>query len=270
MNGGWMSRISTAAAIGTLVVGWLSMALWPITSMAEEAREPSQHSGKSNIDAVLELFTSQGCSSCPAADALMHAYIERRNVMVLSFPVDYWDYLGWKDTLASPKFSERQRAYARARGDGRVYTPQVVVSGGEHVIGSNASAIDAAIQSGAAQLAKVRVPLSARIKSRHVIVEAGEGPANSGTVLEAVAWLLLVKPQTTVKIERGENRGKTVMYYNVVREMHPIGMWNGKPATFEFSMDAFPMQPDEVCMVIMQVGRGGAIIGAAQVEHESL
>ena len=86
--------------------------------------------------AVIELFTSQGCSSCPPADALLGEYAKRDDVLALSFPVDYWDYLGWKDTLASHENTERQRAYAAARGDRQVYTPQVVVNGVEHMVGS--------------------------------------------------------------------------------------------------------------------------------------
>ena len=94
--------------------------------------------------AVIELFTSQGCSSCPPADKLAGELAQDPSLLVMSLPIDYWDYLGWKDTLASPGHTNRQRAYSKARGDREVYTPQVVVNGMAHVLGSDRSAIDSA------------------------------------------------------------------------------------------------------------------------------
>ena len=131
----WSIFVALAAAsAGALVVGSASTA----------------NAGKASNTAatpvtVIELFTSQGCSSCPTADALLESYADRPDVVALTLPVDYWDYLGWKDTLASPKFSARQRTYAKARGDGRVYTPQVVINGLQHAVGSSATDIDRAI-----------------------------------------------------------------------------------------------------------------------------
>jgi hypothetical protein len=113
---------------------WLSFAVAGCLLSASAAAQTAVKSPP-----VLELFTSQGCSSCPAADALFKAYAARRDIVALSMPVDYWDYLGWKDTLGSPKFSRRQRDYAKQRGDGQVYTPQVVVNGRTHVVGSSKS-----------------------------------------------------------------------------------------------------------------------------------
>src|SRR5882724_552560 len=95
--------------------------------------------------AVIELFTSQGCSSCPAADKLLGELADDPSLVTISVPIDYWDYLGWKDTLADPRNTGRQRAYAHVRGDGKVYTPQVVVNGSLHVLGSDKAAIDRAI-----------------------------------------------------------------------------------------------------------------------------
>ncbi len=100
------------------------------------------HSSQAQSRAVVELFTSQGCSSCPAADRLLGELAQDTSLIALSVPIDYWDYLGWKDTLADPRHTARQKAYAHARGDGQVYTPQAVVNGSLHVLGSDRSAID--------------------------------------------------------------------------------------------------------------------------------
>jgi hypothetical protein len=216
------------------------------------------------IRAVLELFTSQGCSSCPAADALLGKYAAHKDVIALSLPVDYWDYLGWKDTLAKPKFAARQKYYAKARGDGRVYTPQMVVNGRTHVVGSAAESIDAAIESTAKDLEANRVPVTIRVDGKHLIVETGTAPPGA-SIHEATIWLAMVHRQYDIKIERGENRGKTIKYVNVVRELSPIGVWMGKPDTLEISRDAVAEPGNEMCVVLLQVGKAGPIVGAASV-----
>ena len=122
--------------------------------------------------AVIELFTSQGCSSCPPADKLLAGLAKDPDVIAISLPVDYWDRLGWKDTFAKHAFTERQQAYAAVRGDGQVYTPQAVVNGSEHVVGSQAAAIEAAI---GATSQNLRVPLSAERKAENILVSIGAG-----------------------------------------------------------------------------------------------
>jgi hypothetical protein len=216
------------------------------------------------IRAVLELFTSQGCSSCPPADALLRKYATRDDIIALSLPVDHWDYLGWKDTLAQPKFSARQKHYAKERGDGRVYTPQLVVNGLTHVVGSSADAIDAAIASTEQELALSRVPVKVRLDGRRLIVETGDAPPGSPP-REATIWLALVHRNFEIKIERGENRGKTINYTNVVRELNPIGMWAGTATTHTISRDAVDEPDNEMCVILLQVGKAGPIIGAAAV-----
>ena len=129
----------------------------PATSGSSDQAQP--------IRAVIELFTSQGCSSCPPADALLQKYAADPNVIALSMPVDYWDYLGWKDTFASPRNTERQRAYAKSRGDGAIYTPQAVINGSIHVNGSSRSEIDQAIDLTSKDAALPHVAL--RFSNRH-------------------------------------------------------------------------------------------------------
>lgn len=245
-------------------MGSVLMGVGTGTPMAQDRSQPAP--GKeTEVRAVLELFTSQGCSSCPPADALLEKYANRKDVIALSLPVDYWDYLGWKDTLASPKFSARQKYYAKERGDGRVYTPQIVVSGMTHVIGSSTHAIDAAIASTEAQFKASRVPVRVKVDGKRLLIETGDAPAGA-TTREATIWMAMVDRASVIKIERGENRGKTVKYVNVVRSLNPIGTWSGKAATIAIDRAAVAEPGNEMCVVLLQVGMAGPIVGAAMTE----
>lgn len=214
------------------------------------------------VSAVIELFTSQGCSACPPADQLLESYANRRDVMALSLPVDYWDYLGWEDTLASKKNSERQRAYAKLRGDGAVYTPQVVVNGAGHAVGSDRSQIERQIAKTAMAFAAKRVPMRFWRAPGMVIVEiAAEN--GMGESKQATIWLAPVEDVVEVEIKRGENLGKKLKYYNVVHELTPIGVWTGKAMRIQIAMQPFIKPGNMHYAVLMQEGTTGPIIGAA-------
>lgn len=214
------------------------------------------------VSAVIELFTSQGCASCPPADTLLQSYAERHDVMALSYPVDYWDYLGWRDTLASAKNTERQRAYAKSRGDGSVYTPQIVVNGSAHAVGSDRSEIEKQIARTAMDFAQRRIPMRFWRTSSMIIVEVASAP--EGTAPEqATIWLAPVRPHAEIEIERGENRGRTLKYCNVVEELAPIGVWTGKPMRIQLAAQPFIKPGSMRYAVIMQQGTAGPIIGAA-------
>lgn len=215
--------------------------------------------------AVVELYTSQGCSSCPAADALLAKLAEQKDIVAISLSVDYWDYLGWKDTLANVKFTERQKAYAKILGNGMVYTPQVVVNGAIEVNGANEDKIVTAIQKAAASRSLSDVPVRLSFIGGKLIVEVGAAPAGSPEK-EATVWLAVMSPKVDVPITRGENRGKTVTYTNVVRELIPLGTWNGDLMTVKLHRDAILPAGTEMCAVLVQDGRGGPIIGAALVD----
>jgi len=247
-----------AFVLGVLGIGQM---VTPATAQSDKA---GANTTGGEIRAVLELFTSQGCSSCPPADALLSKYAARKDVIALSLPVDYWDYLGWKDTLANPKFSARQKHYAKERGDGRVYTPQLVVNGLTHVVGSSAEAIDEAIATTAKKLSTSRVPVKIRIDGTRLIIEAGDAPPGA-QAQESTIWLAMVHREFEVKIERGENRGKSIKYVNVVRDLNPIGMWSGKATTHTISREAVSEPGNEFCVVLLQTGKAGPIIGAAAV-----
>lgn len=200
---------------------------------------------------VVELFTSQGCSSCPPADALLRQLSADDRVLALGFHVDYWDQLGWKDTLGSPAYSARQRDYAVRRGDDRVYTPQAVVDGGGHAVGSNAAAVSALME------APLGVDVALDRKAGRVAVGAGQG---RGTL-----YRVDYTRAASVPIARGENRGRTVQYVNAVRGMTALGSWDGRPARFDLGRCAAAKGAD-TCAVILQAGgagQPGAILGAA-------
>jgi hypothetical protein len=219
--------------------------------------------GASEPKTVLELFTSQGCSSCPPADKLLGEYAKRDDVLALTFNVDYWDYLGWKDTLGSPEHSERQRSYATARGDRQVYTPQVVVNGVEHVVGSNRSAVEAAIKRDGPL--PVSITLVEKDDAITVRVE------KSGTRIDhAALWLAIYRGEVTVPIERGENTGKTITYSNVVRKLRPIAMWDGDDMSVDLPKSEITKARTKRCAVILQAetdsGQPGRILGAATID----
>ena len=211
---------------------------------------------------VIELFTSQGCSSCPPADAVLKTYTGKPGVLAISLPVDYWDYLGWKDTLGSAKHTERQRNYAKTRGDGQVYTPQAVINGIAHVNGASAKDIDAALASSEAQLAANRVPLRFSMNRGSIIIETGAA-SETATIKEATVWLAVIQKSAEVTIEQGENRGKTLSYTNIVRELTPVGTWTGQPLRIQLARSALMRPQLESVAVLIQQGKAGPIIGAA-------
>jgi hypothetical protein len=252
----WPLNYSRLAAITALVA--LAAPSGPGPGRCESA-EPK---------AVVELFTSQGCSSCPPADKLLKTYVERADVIALSYPVDYWDYLGWKDTFASPRFSERQRAYAKTRGDGSVYTPQIVVNGRLHTVGSRQKLIDKTIVA-ANRLGRLQVPVKLRHDSGMMLIEVGRipsEPASSATEWNATVWVATVKKISEVDVRRGENGGRKLTYYNTVRELTPVGIWTGEPATFRLDPKSVSWMGSNACAVLVQQGVGGPIIGAAWME----
>jgi hypothetical protein len=252
----WSKFVALAAAsAGALVAG---------TVTAAEAGKASSQPGAPMT--VIELFTSQGCSSCPTADALLESYADRPDVIALTLPVDYWDYLGWKDTLANPKFSARQRAYAKARSDGRVYTPQVVVNGLKHAVGSNAPDIDRAIAVTKSKIEANGVGVTVRSGNDHLVIDL-DAARDPSKVKEATIWLALISRKVEVKIKRGENHGRTVVYHNVVREWMPVGMWNGAAATIKLAHHAVKQSDAEGCAVIIQHGDAGPIVGAAMLKQ---
>jgi hypothetical protein len=217
--------------------------------------------------AVVELFTSQGCSSCPAADKLLGQLAADPSLVPISVPIDYWDYLGWKDTLADPRHTARQKAYAYGRGDGQVYTPQAVVNGSLHALGSDRSAIEHAIAKsrkiGAMSLPAVKLAFA---DGRLLVAVPAAADARAG----AEVWLCGLMKAATVAIGRGENKGRAVTYHNVVRRWIKLGDWSGMANSWTIPMQTLKGDGkgdgiDEAA-VLVQSGtkeKPKAILGAA-------
>jgi hypothetical protein len=213
--------------------------------------------------AVVELFTSQACSSCPPADAALRDLARRTDVIALTMPVDYWDYLGWRDTLAKPAFTARQRAYAATRGDRQVFTPQVVVNGKGACIGSDAAALEQLIQAGRPG-PDVAVALSESAGRVAVDIAGATNGAPRGHTGEV--WVVSVAKAREVAIERGENRGKSITYANVARGITRIGEWRGAPLRLEVPLATAKGDGDGY-VVLLQApdgGKLGPILGAAK------
>ena len=213
---------------------------------------------------VVELFTSQGCSSCPPAEAFLGKLSKRPELLAIELHVDYWDYIGWKDPFASASATQRQRRYNKRLGRGYVYTPQVVVDGVAEAVGSDKSAVGGAIET-ARRPGRKRVDIHVATTGKgrlSVELSAGE----KGTLCDVL--LVGFDPLHQTKVLRGENSGKTLNNYNVVREFQRVGFWSGQAATIELpKLDADAMRG---WAVIVQAEDAGAILGAARISSEML
>jgi hypothetical protein len=236
-----------------------------LTAALACAAASQAHAGEPR--AVVELFTSQGCSSCPPADRLLGELSHDSSIITLSLPVDYWDYLGWKDTLALHGHATRQRAYAATRGDREVYTPQAVVNGVVHALGSDKGAIEKANARTRQDAAPLSVPVELGVSDGTVTVHLPA--AEDGKVGEV--WLCPITGKVQVKVGRGENSGHTLTYYNVVRRWMKIGDWSGKAEDFSVPVSKLPdadftLQDVDHVAVIVQRGAAaapGLMLGAA-------
>jgi hypothetical protein len=213
--------------------------------------------------ALLELFTSQGCSSCPQADKLLGEFANDPSVVALSLPIDIWDYLGWKDTLELPGHSARQRAYAELRGDREVYTPQMVVNGSMHVLGSDRAAIERVIAQTDRNPAIMSLPvlLAATGGALSVTLKAVPGQQAGGEV-----WLCPLVSAIAVAVGRGENRGRTLTYHNVVRGWRKLGEFSGTDSTWNIPLSGIETGQIDAAAVIVQEGipdKPGVVLGAA-------
>ena len=213
---------------------------------------------------VVELFTSQGCSSCPPADEFLSELAMRPDVIALSLHVDYWDYIGWKDPYGSPMITKRQRRYAAALGLPYVFTPQIIVDGGKSMVGSDRGAVETAIA--AARARQRTVDVSFRPDGGGVVViAAGKAPAAGATV-----WQAIYDEERETEVKRGENAGRTIRNVNVVRSFERLGTWTGERLEIPLSLGNAAARGRYGCVVFVQEGRSGPIIGAAVLMLETL
>ena len=217
------------------------------------------------VRAVVELFTSQGCGPCRAAEPVLRDLARQPGVIALTLPVTYWDYLGWKDTLALRPLTERQRAYARGRGARQVFTPQVVVDGTGFAVGSDKGALDRLLRE-AAQHGGLPVPVRGERRGDRIVVDVGVTP-EIRSELRGDVWLLPILRSRSITIQAGENGGRTATYVNVVRGVQRLGAWTGQPLHFEVPGVQTEIDDADSWVVLLQGsadGRPGRIIGAAK------
>jgi len=220
--------------------------------------------------AVVELFTSEGCSSCPPAEAYIGELTQRSDVLALTFHVDYWDDLGWRDRFGLPESVQRQRTYGRNLRLGSIYTPQVVLDGTDNFVGSNRAAIGHALTTsrGAA------VPVMLSVHEHEILVTIGAGAragaatgTGTGTSANSKAGardVVLVAYQRTAisPIGRGENSGRTVKEFNIVRGFRTLGQWSGDAREYRAMIESLPRDATDVAVLVQTVGQA-SIVGAA-------
>ena len=231
-----LPTILSAAAIA-------ASALLPQTSFADEG------------PVVVELYTSQGCSSCPPADKLLGELAKRDNVLPLAFHVDYWDYIGWKDIFGDPKHAKRQRAYAREGNRRVIYTPQMIIAGGQNIEGAHAMKTVDAIR--AAEGEGVDVGLRLSRKGDRLTIRADRTNLPDSVSVHLVRYI----PEETVKVLRGENRGRTLTYHNVVSSFETLKSWDGRKA---LNLTTTVKGDDEIAVILQHRGPG-QIISAARL-----
>jgi hypothetical protein len=204
---------------------------------------------------VVELYTSQGCSACPAADALLAEFEGRDDIIALAFHVDYWDYIGWKDKFANPAFTDRQRGYATALGNRSIYTPQIVVNGQHDVVGNRSKDVAALIKAHKAVTSPVSVQIS---RSGGVLSIRATSTKSVGQAdIELVRYL----PEESVMIKRGENAGRTLPYTHIVTGWTVLGRWDGQGS---FSTTT-PISGSEPVVVLVQGANYGPVLAAARL-----
>ncbi len=255
VNGGaGSSRLNCSAMRRAFIaIAWVLLTAVSGSAQARVHRAPAH----ARQPVVVELYTSQGCSSCVAADLLLDDLADRPGVLALTFAVDYWDYLGWNDTFAKPEFSARQRGYMQRLAMREVYTPQIIVGGQQQAAGADKAKVEAlihAVQGSAADPPRLKL-------LRHGKVQVGQGSAPPGG---AEVWLVRYDPGVQkVLVKRGENRGQTLVERNVVRDLVKLGVWRGKTRVYA-PPAALPDGKALRSSILLQAARSGRIIAVLQ------
>jgi hypothetical protein len=209
--------------------------------------------GAENRPVVLELFTSEGCSSCPPAEVIVNELALRPDVLPLSFHVDYWDGLGWHDRFSLASATQRQRGYARTLRRSSVYTPQVVIDGSRDIVGSRRGAVMEAVSE-----RRDGVATSVSVSGGTIQIHVGARSHAASADVLLVGYLR----EATTSIGRGENSGRTLKESNIVLSLNELGQWNGKSCEFQIGMDRLPENVTDIAVLVQSAGQG-AILGAA-------
>ncbi|WP_426041825.1 DUF1223 domain-containing protein [Brevundimonas sp. TWP2-3-4b1] len=244
-------------ARGIIVAGVAALGLLgAVGSTAQSAgARPVRLSGTTAEPVVVELFTAQGCSGCPAANQVVEGLAGEPGVIALTYAVDYWDYLGWPDTFAKPEFAQRQRAYQTAMRLRNVYTPQIVIDGRRQVSGAQGEAIQVAVNE---EAARRNFPPQVQFRESGDAVGVGSGRAPSGG---ADVWAVVYRPGLqTVTVAGGDNRGRDVRHINVVQSLTRLGDWTGRPILLDLPE---AVDPQDKVVVMVQSRADRRILSAA-------
>jgi len=253
LRGSLRLNLRAATAAGLAALALTALAIGPARAQARLAQGPL----------VVELFTAQGCASCVEANQMLAEIAERsERAIALTFPVDYWDYLGWRDTFAAPEFSARQRAYVTRMGLKEIYTPEVVVNGRREAPGVDAQEIAALVESEDARRTPLRRPVITALADGERI-SVGRGSAFREP---ADVWLVRFDPVLReVRVRGGDNGGRLVPHANVVRELTRLGVWEGGPRTYDLPP---PSGEDLRTVILVQGAAGGPILSASLLPAE--
>lgn len=250
-----MLRIATPLI--SVFLSALAVAATPIgASLAEEIRQ-------STPVGVVELFTSQGCSNCPKADRAIETLADSGDVVTIAYHVDYWNYLGWEDTLGAKENTERQYGYAKTLGIRNVFTPQIILNGMHDAKTRDAGDIRTHLSDFRKEGLAFDVAVSASLSPEEMTIDIGAGT----DVRKADVIVAYYKKRTTVEIQTGENQGKKITYRNAVRKLETVGMWEGKPLTIKLPAALIAKRGFDGCAILLQShddsGNPGRILGAA-------
>lgn len=234
-----------------------SLALCLLTTLAAFGPvRAADHEGKGQRAVVVELFTSQGCSSCPPADHFLSDLADEEGIIALSWNVDYWDYLGWRDTFARPENTARQRAYNRLLGRSGVYTPQMVIDGRFEDVGSRRGNVRKLIDRSRTLSATTEISLS---QERDILaIQIGAGEIEG----EATVWLVDFAHEKSLEIKRGELAGRKMTYRNVVLRSERLEHWTGAAMMLTRDLASSRAVGADACAIIIQTGETGPIIAA--------
>ncbi|MCR9136794.1 MAG: thioredoxin family protein [Alphaproteobacteria bacterium] len=224
-------------------------------------------SAENKLKGVVELFTSQGCSSCPPADAVLGELASEGEVVALAYHVDYWNYLGWRDTFSSEQSTKRQYDYARTLGRKSVYTPQAVINGRDHLNGADRRGIDAKLDGFEQAGRGLVVPVEAVRDGDSIKINIGSGDGKANILL------VYFDRENTVDVKRGENRGRKLTYWNSVKDMQTVAMWDGEAMELVLPKSLMDADGHEGCAILLQTmksnGVPGPIVGAGILMNES-
>lgn len=226
-----------------------------LTAAAATAEDRAASEG-APVQTVVELFSSQSCSSCPPADVIFAELADRADLLTLAFHVDYWDYIGWKDTFAQPAFTARQEAYALASGERTVFTPQIIMNGTDRMVGSDRVALDQALRDDSMRLPALNIRV--RRQGDDLSISAPPFADAQGPMVVLLARYI---PEAVVTVEAGENAGRTITYTNVVTSLTPLGAWDGRSA---LAITAEAPGADPAAVLLQEANGAGPIVAAVR------